>query len=1578
MNANKAREVFVEIVANVPAEQWDARLLELAGDDDEVRHRVELLLAAHRQGGSFLASPAAALGITVDDPITERPGTVIGPYKLLQQIGEGGMGTVFMAEQTHPVQRKVALKIIKPGMDSRQVIGRFDAERQALALMDHPNIAKVLDAGATESGRPYFVMELVKGVPITKYSDEHRLTPNQRLELFLPVCHAVQHAHQKGIIHRDLKPSNVLVAEYDDKPMAKVIDFGVAKATGPKLTEQTMFTEFGQVVGTLEYMSPEQAKFNALDIDTRSDIYALGVLLYELLTGTTPFERKRLKHAAFDEILRIIREEEPPKPSTRLSTTEELPSIAANRGLEPKKLSGLVRGELDWIVMKCLEKDRNRRYETANGLARDVERYLHDEPVQACPPSAGYRLRKFARRHKLAFAMASVVSALLVLSVLILAVSNIRIQREREQKDAAFKQAQENLHLALKALDEIYLQVAEERLPRDPQRKKEDEELLQKALGFYLQFAEGNNTQSSVRLEVSRAHRRAGDIKRFVGDHAAAQQGYRLAIVPAQELTAEFPGQPEYAYELAVTHNALAEELLSTGQMLAAAEQFRKAIELLTKLSADYPRVPQYRAELARSHHGLGKLHKQQGERNAAGVSFQEALDIQSKLSAEFPSVAQYRADLAQIHRHLGLWLEGSHWISSTPQEIDHVRQACKIFKDLVGDFPGVPMYRQRLASTLDNLAMLDRPEQERIDSDRQAIAILTKLAADFPQVPDYRAELSVCYGNLGETYRIFGDWETAGKCWRQSLDLQTTLVAKYPTVTDYRANMVFILVVWGEFLVYRGDLAGGRKAFEEAVTRAQADVKIYANDPWHAQYRSLGNYLLSVTLVALGDSAEAAKRRKQGDQLFDDTWQQLQTVRGPSTAASFCADAADELRLVGDGLKHKGRQQDMANVYGMAIKALSQAIELDRNNLRALDLRRYVYGQLGQLDKAIADLTKAIELDPKLASGWNNRGWAYGNLGQWENALADCTKAIELDPKLVTAWNNRGWIYGNLGQAEKAIADYYKAIDVDPENATTFKNLAWLLATCPDSKFRDARKAVELAKKVIELDPNNAGLWNWQADLYVQLGQHDKAVEAFSQAGAVAERVALNSPDDPQRFMTFDDCKARLAAHFIGTGRLRDGLKFYTGAIERQPKEPSAWLRRAEFYVQLGLWDLAAPDFGEAFKLRPPATPYQCMAQSLLSLYVGDTASYHKLCAFVPTYFKPESWHPSLLNALVRACTYAAGPQADLGWAVTAAEYGVKKEPKGPCNYTTLGLAYYRAARYEAAIEQLQQSLKVDPNWVAGAHTYPVLAMGYHRLGRAKEAREVLNKATRSMDQWSNEFFRRPVGSLPLLWWDWMSSLLLYREAKIAIDGFPPPEDPRLYVARARALVALGDNQRAALAWEKAVEFGGQNPAILLESSNALGAMGRWDKAIAGYTTAIELDQKSALTLNNLAWLLTTCPDLKFRDGTKAVGLAKKAIDLAAKEGDYWNTLGAAYCRAGDSKAAIAALQKSMELRKGGDSFDWFFLAMAHWQMGKKDEARKWYDKGVGWMEKNQPENEELLRFRAEAAELLGIKEEK
>ncbi|MHB8890319.1 MAG: protein kinase domain-containing protein, partial [Acidobacteriaceae bacterium] len=427
------------------------------GDHQEVRDRVAFLLRMQEESPSFMESPIAGGDATLDmGPALEIPGTQIGPYKLLEQIGEGGMGVVYMASQKQPVRRTVALKIIKLGMDTREVVSRFEAERQALAMMDHPNIAKVFDGGTTDAGRPYFVMELIKrGKPITEYCDREQFSTRARLELFVTLCHAVQHAHQKGVIHRDLKPSNVLVEVHDVRPVPKIIDFGVAKAVGPQLTDKSLHTGLDQIVGTPLYMSPEQAGQSSVDVDTRSDVYSLGVLLYELLTGHTPFERDTLRAAGVDELRRIIREVEPPRPSARVSTLEAalLSTISERRHVEPHKLSQQLRGELDWIVMKALDKDRDRRYESANDFARDIQRYLHDEPVEACPPSTVYRLRKYTRRHQAAVIATTAVSLALLLGAGVAAgqayratkaeqVAQEQLQIAQEQKRLARRQAQ--------------------------------------------------------------------------------------------------------------------------------------------------------------------------------------------------------------------------------------------------------------------------------------------------------------------------------------------------------------------------------------------------------------------------------------------------------------------------------------------------------------------------------------------------------------------------------------------------------------------------------------------------------------------------------------------------------------------------------------------------------------------------------------------------------------------------------------------------------------------------------------------------------------------------------------------------------------------------------------------------------------------------------------------------------------------------------------------------------------------------------------------------------------------------------
>jgi non-specific serine/threonine protein kinase/serine/threonine-protein kinase len=574
--------------------------------------------------------PVAPLAPTSSSPPPER----IGRYKLLEPIGEGGMGSVWVAEQTQPVRRKVALKLIKAGMDSKAVLARFEAERQALALMDHPHIAKVLDGGTTENGRPYFVMELVKGVPFTKYCDDARLSIAERLELFVPVCQAVQHAHQKGIIHRDLKPSNILVCLYDGVAVPKVIDFGLAKALHQPLTEHTLYTAQGQMLGTPLYMSPEQAEHNNLDVDTRTDIYALGVILYELLTGTTPLEAQRFKAAAWQEMLRLIKEEEPPRPSARLSGSGSLPSVAAQRRLEPVKLTRLVRGELDWIVMRCLEKDRGRRYETANGLARDLGRYLADEPVEACPPSSGYRLRKFLRKHKAGLATAAAFAVLLMLGVAVstwLAVRAMRAEtaalglvaeteaarsaevEQRQIAEAAEKKAAGERDRAVKAEAET----AKEYDRAVLEKKRADKQAeITRAVNDFLQgdlLLQASPVATARQRDLAMIKQKARSIVQF-DTSAQADPDLKMRTVldrAGERIRDRFRDQP--LIEAAIRHTiGLAYDGL--GMRANARDQLEKSVRLFRQsLGPDEPDILEALEDLA-----MLDLYQQQGDRPEA------------------------------------------------------------------------------------------------------------------------------------------------------------------------------------------------------------------------------------------------------------------------------------------------------------------------------------------------------------------------------------------------------------------------------------------------------------------------------------------------------------------------------------------------------------------------------------------------------------------------------------------------------------------------------------------------------------------------------------------------------------------------------------------------------------------------------------------------------------------------------------------------------------------------------------------------------------------------------------------------
>jgi serine/threonine protein kinase/tetratricopeptide (TPR) repeat protein len=606
------KTIFLEAVESIPEERWEAFIKERCGDDVELLHRVERLLRAHRELENVPDQKQPAAESTQFEMSTARLGTQIGPYKLREQIGEGGMGVVYVAEQTEPVRRKVALKIIRPGMATRDVVARFEAERQALAMMDHPHVARVFDGGATETGQPFFVMELVQGPPITEYCDARRLNTRQRLELFLKVCGAVQHAHQKGIIHRDLKPSNVLVPEIDGAAAPKVIDFGVAKAVNQKLTKETVYTHFSQMVGTPLYMSPEQAGLGVVDIDTRSDVYSLGVLLYELLTGHTPFDIETLKSADFDEMRRIIREDQPHRPSAKVSTlqAEALSTVAEHHGSDPRMFSQVLRRELDWIVMKCLEKDRNCRYESASALAADVERYLAGDAVEACPPSRMYRLRKFAGRYKVALTTAATIAVLLVAGVVgttwqmlramnaessaAAATEEARTEAERARAEADRANAEaeranterqraiDSLKLARNIVDSLYMKlgtrwIADETAPTNFQQN-----ILATAVKFYEDLSQTQITRPGDLSElslVSSGYGRIGLIQHYLQNYEDAVAAREKAIgVIQQALTVE-PNNP-------AIHSSVAEVQFELGQSLVELARFGEAMDAYNKSAA--------------------------------------------------------------------------------------------------------------------------------------------------------------------------------------------------------------------------------------------------------------------------------------------------------------------------------------------------------------------------------------------------------------------------------------------------------------------------------------------------------------------------------------------------------------------------------------------------------------------------------------------------------------------------------------------------------------------------------------------------------------------------------------------------------------------------------------------------------------------------------------------------------------------------------------------------------------------------------------------------------------------------------
>jgi serine/threonine protein kinase/WD40 repeat protein len=1281
------REIFLAALKQPTGGERAAFLDQACGSDANLRGQIEALLAEHEQLGSYLESPVGAGQRTVDQPpVAELPGTVIGPYKLLQQIGEGGMGTVWMAEQSKPVQRKVAVKVIKPGMDSRQVIARFEAERQALAMMDHINIARVFDGGTTENGRPYFVMELVHGVPITRYCDDNCLTPRERLELFVPVCQAIQHAHQKGIIHRDIKPSNVMVTLYDGKPVPKVIDFGVAKATEQKLTERTLFTQYGTMVGTLEYMSPEQAEMSALGVDTRSDIYSLGVLLYELLTGSTPLSHKRVREAAYAEILRIIKEEEPPRPSTRLSDSgEALESISAQRHMEPAKLTKLVRGELDWIVMKTLEKDRNRRYETANGLAMDVQRYLNDEPVQACPPSAGYRLRKFVRRHKGPVLAAAAVIVALVGGII---GTTWGMLRATDAEAVAVSEAKQK---------ETALVAREAALAASRQSEREKSEQLWRAL--------------VAQARANRLSRRPGQRFESLETLQRATQLARALKLPAENF-----------HEL---RNAVIATLAVPDLYLAGPWNPCPA----DTVSFDFDEA-----------HAIYARTDREGNCSVRRVA--DDTEIHSLPGPGGPSVACLSRDgrVVALHR----WTIG-----------------LDVWK--LDDGPARRILSEK------NFQWFDF----RRDGQQVAVAYNDGAIGVF-ELPSGR-----------QTSRLLPDTLT----YQIGIALHPTepLVAVY----SYPALVVQVRdVQTGKVLASLPQPARASSVAWHPDGRTLAigyeshHIRLYDRTTWQA-YRTLetGGVVTRIAFDPAGDRLAMLGGWVGIVELFDvGTGQKLASL--PKTW-SLCRFSRDGLRLAG------AVQDGKVGIWQIA--GGQEFRTLERNVLHSKE--QYFVAAVHPEGRLLAvakldgiglwDLATGSQLAFIPGGGPNNRV-----LFESSGALLTLIAPTGLSrwPIRKEADAGHAWV---VGPPERLPLPHGHDLD----------------------QSRDG-KVIVSCDRAIGIQQVYAGGWILHAD----------------------------RPKDPIR--------------------LDAGADIY--AITVSPN--GRWVVTVTMGTLTKVWD--ARD-GRLVKRLAAACDYPRFSPD--GRWLATTRLDGRLLAV-------ETWEP--------------GPQVGAG-AVFAPDRDSKLMAVPTAN--GIRLVDQATGREVAMLE--------DPN----------LDATNHAVFTPDGTKLIAVNRMKGISVWDLRLIRRQLKDLGLDW-DW--------------PEFQP--------------AAKADVPRTPLKIQ-----------------------------------LIDPDAQAQL-LNKQAWVLATHAEPKNRDPGRAVKLAQEAVELAPKEGMIWNTFGVARYRSGDWQEAIAALTKSMELRKGGNSFDWFFLAMGHWQLDQEEEARKWYDQAVAWMDKNQPQNEELRRFRAEAAELLGIEKKK
>jgi tetratricopeptide (TPR) repeat protein/serine/threonine protein kinase len=1514
-NAMSESGIFKAAV-KLPPERRAAYLDQACGSDEELRRDVDSLLRAHDEAGSFLHDLAAGTPATMDQgPLTEGPGTVIGSYKLLEQIGEGGFGVVFMAEQQRPIRRKVALKVIKPGMDTKQVVARFEAERQALALMDHPNIAHVFEGGETPGGRPFFVMELVKGVPITDFCDRQQRTVRERLGLFLDVCRAVQHAHQKGVIHRDIKPSNVLVTLHDDKAVVKVIDFGVAKATGQQLTEKTLYTGFAQLVGTPLYMSPEQAELSGLDVDTRSDIYSLGVLLYELLTGTTPFDSTRLKEVGYDEMRRIIREEEPPRPSTRLSTLgQAFTTISARRKTDPKRLSQLLRGELDWVVMKALEKDRNRRYESAGAFAADVERYLRDEPVSAGPPSTLYRLRRFVRRNRRALAVtASLFVAVIVVAAVVGWAAGDRVARRaatavqvRDSLNSAVALTGENRFAAARRkLAEAGAQLGPERsalpdLAAEVEAAGAELDRFERFFDFIERAHAADAPGPEAALAADVAYRPAatlpatGTAKRhFEAQVPLLRQALlQYEVLGRDDWNAILEGGLLPRDQVESVRATVYEELLRLAAALLRLNEadrsrlklsreaaVREALLCVEKAEGARPPTQAFYVLRGRCRQAFGdeagaEADRQRADQTAPTIALDHMLRGQVFYDARMlPEAAQafqaaLRLDPANFWTLM--WLGMS--LCDLGQRPEHFAGAAGVFSGCILKRPDhahayvcrAIVYR-KLRRDEEALADCSRaieldPNNATAWSERGVVycdhlAQYEKAIAYFSKAIELDPQGANFWFNRNVADQHTGEWATAAADCSRALELDSK-----------RA----------EWWVTRGAIYCDHLAqYDKAVADFSKAIELDPKDAYAWGNRGNARRNLGQPDKALADWSRAIELSPRYAPWWGERGLAYAKLGQPGRGL---ADCSRTIQLAPkDARAWSNRGMIYCNYLAQYDKAradFSRAIELDPKYALAWSSRGAAHYLLGSWAKAVADCSKAIELDPKDAHGWRNRGSAWVKLGKLDQARADLSKAIELDPKDAKTWNYRGALYFELRQWHKALADYSKVIELEAKNTG-----AWTSRGTAYGKLGQWEKALADYSKAIELDPKLAPAWHNRGVIYRKQGQRGKAVADFSKA------IDL----DPKYVSAW----CNRGAVYFNLGQWHKAVADCSKVIALDPKNAEAWHNRAAGYAKLGRWGQAVADLSKAIELEPTgADRWTNRGVGYRELGQPDKA--------LADFSKAIELDPKA----AQAWNYRAAIDFQLRqWdkALADSSKAIELDPKLADAWTGRGVAYSKLGRQDKAVADATKAIELDPKL---AMAWTTRGVAYHKLGQPEKAVADLSKSLELDPKQVLVWVYRGV-----LYCD---QLAQYHKA-IADFSQAIELDPKLGSAwgnRGTAYLKLGRPDEAIADFSRAVELDPKLTSAWRGRGTAYGMLGQWSKAVADCSQAIALDPKDAADWSNRG-------SAYCRLGQPATGVAdcSRAIDLNPKLADAWLNRGAAYDALGQLDKAIADWTKATEL---------------------------------------------------------------